>query len=264
MMWLTRYELRKTRQSKLILLGVCLVMEAFFLIGIMTRDDVMLIMTYMLLFIAAMGGTLYIGLESVLTLHRDLRHEQGYMIFMTPHSCWAILGAKMLENLISMFISAGFFVGLLYLNASLILHTFKGANTVWITATSFLVDPAAFFEALAVDMPMEINIHVDFRDGTMIICAFVAYVCTWLSFTGMAYLADTLAACILPGKKKLSAVLAFGLFIVLAFLTLWMQTSLPMLPDYRHSLLLASGLALAQTAVMYVVTALMMESRLSI
>ncbi len=264
MKWLTYYELRKTRQSKWILLGVSLVMEFFFLIGHWTEDPVMVSMTFFLMVITALGGTLYIGLESVLTLHRDLRSEQGYMIFLTPHSCWAILGAKLLENLISMFMAAAFFTGLVYLNTHLILKTFETANYVWSYGTLFLTDPDFFLSMLPVNFNFHTGIALDLRDGTLIICAFAVYVSTWLSFTAMAYLSDTLAACVLPGKKRLSALLAFALFIGLAYVTLWMQTLLPALWDYRQRLLMASGLALAQTAVMYVVTALSMERQLSI
>ena len=264
MRWLLRYELRKTRQSKWILLGVSLVIEAFFLLGILADDSVMVGMTYLLMFIAAMGGTLYIGLESVLVLHRDLRQEQGYMIFMTPHSRWAIVGAKMLENLISMFFAAGYFIGVMYLDAALIFRTFRTVNSVWVTGTSLLMDSDAFLRSMTGANSFGLDTHVDLQDGTLIICAFVAYVCTWFSFTSTAYLSDTLSVCMLPNRRRLSAALAFGVFILLSYLTMWRQTALPALPDYRESLLMASGLALAQSAGMYVATALLVDRKLSI
>ena len=40
-------------------------------------------------------------MESVNVLHRDLNTKQSYMLFLTPKSSYQILGAKILENGIS-------------------------------------------------------------------------------------------------------------------------------------------------------------------
>ena len=43
-------------------------------------------------------GVIYIGIESVNVLHRDLNTKQSYMLFLTPKSSYQILGAKILEK----------------------------------------------------------------------------------------------------------------------------------------------------------------------
>ena len=67
-----------------------------------------------------------------------------------------------------------------------------------------------------------------------------------------------------PSKPRVSASVAFGVFILLAYLTLWLQTLLPALSHYQTSLLMASALALGSSIVMYVLTSILMEWRLSV
>ena len=99
---LMKYEFRKTWITKLILLGVTAVAEAVYLYGLYAEKDNPLSVAIGLLVLLAVGGVLVIGLESVLTLHRDMNTKQSYMLFMTPNSSYKILGAKVLENGLSM------------------------------------------------------------------------------------------------------------------------------------------------------------------
>lgn len=264
MKWLFYYELRKTRQARVVLLGVTAVLQLIFCLSLLTRDTVAIPMSGSLLFITAAGGTLYLGLDSLLTFHRDLRTDQGYMVFMTPHNCWQILGAKMLQNALSLMLIGGIFIGLIYLDVVLMMNTFKSIQNGWTLATGFLNDPNLYLETVLSDLGVRLNFSIDFRDGTLIICAYVVYVCTWLSFISMAYLSDTLAVSLVPSKPRVSVCVAFGVFIVLAYITLWLQTLLPALSHYQTSLLMASGLALGSALVMYVATAILMELRLSV
>ena len=249
MKWLLVYELRKTRQSKIILAGLFAVLEVIFLLALWAEDDVAMPMSGMLLILAGLGGTLYLGLESVLVLHRDLRTEQGYMVFMTPHNSWKILGAKTLENLISLAAAGAVFVGLVYLNMTLLLARFGTVRAYWNMGDTLL--------------KQYIGEDLSYRDGTLLICAFVAYVTNWLSMTSMAFLSDIIASRIMPTKRR-SGLLAFAVFVALSFLTLWLQTRLPALPHYQTSLLMASALAAGQTVVMYAAGAGLMQARVSV
>ena len=109
MLKLMKYEFRKTGFSKLILLVVTLVAELAFLLGVFQEKDRLLATGIMILYLCAVIGIAYIGLESVLALHRDLNTKQSYMLFLTPHSSYEILGAKVLENGISILITGIFF-----------------------------------------------------------------------------------------------------------------------------------------------------------
>lgn len=94
MLKLMKYEFRKTAFSKLILLSITLLSEIVYLLGIFLKKDVFLSSGIMFLVLCATMGILYIGLESVTVLHRDLNTKQSYMLFLTPKSSYQILGAK--------------------------------------------------------------------------------------------------------------------------------------------------------------------------
>ena len=264
MKWLLYYELRKTRQARIILLSVSAVLELIYCLSLLARDRVAIPMSGSLLFIAAAGGTLYLGMDSLLTFHRDLRTDQGYMVFMTPHNCWQILGAKVLQNAISLMLIGGIYIGVIYLDVVMLLNTYDSIQDGWTIVTSFLNDPDAYLAFLKEQGFSGLNFSIDFRDGTLIICAYIVYVCTWLSFISMGYLSDAIAISLVPSRPRVSASVAFGVFILLAYITLWLQTLLPALSHYQTSLLMASGLALGSSIVMYVVTSLLMEWKLSV
>ena len=98
MLRLLKYELRKTLASKLILLGIAVIAEVVFLIGFENSHERTLTVGALLLFFTATIGIGLVGILSLVTLHRDMNTRQGYMLFMTPNSCYKILGAKVLEN----------------------------------------------------------------------------------------------------------------------------------------------------------------------
>ena len=92
---LLKYELKKTWALKLMILGIAAAAEAAFLIALFldngNRRDFLGI-TILLLFFIALGGTILIGVQSVLTLHRDMNTKQGYMLYMTPKNSFQVLG----------------------------------------------------------------------------------------------------------------------------------------------------------------------------
>ena len=112
MLKLMKYELRKTAFSKLVLLVITAVAELAFLLGVFLKKDNLLAIGIVFLFMCAVFGVIYIGIESVNVLYRDLNTKQSYMLFLTPKSSYEILGAKILENGISI-VMAGVFFALL-------------------------------------------------------------------------------------------------------------------------------------------------------
>ena len=112
MLKLMKYELRKTAFSKLVLLVITAVAEIAFLIGVFWKKDNILAMGIIFLVMCTIFGVIYIGIESVNVLHRDLNTKQSYMLFLTPKSSYQILGAKILENGISIIMAGAFFASL--------------------------------------------------------------------------------------------------------------------------------------------------------
>ena len=118
MLKLMKYELRKTAFSKLVLLVITAVAEIAFLIGVFWKKDNILAMGIIFLVMCTIFGVIYIGIESVNVLHRDLNTKQSYMLFLTPKSSYQILGAKILENGISIIMAGAFFAALAALDVT--------------------------------------------------------------------------------------------------------------------------------------------------
>ena len=109
MIKLMKYELRKTMTIKLMILGATALAEIVFLIGLFANKNRMAAIGVGLLAMLAFGGVMIIGVASVVILHRDMNTKQSYMLFMTPNSSYRILGAKVLENGISILVAGAFF-----------------------------------------------------------------------------------------------------------------------------------------------------------
>ncbi len=248
MLRLLKYEFLKARTNLLILLSVTAAVEALFLIGVWTKDIPAVTLTLILLFFLAIAGTAWVGLECVLTLHRDIRSRQSYMLFMTDRSCFGILGAKLIQTGVCVTVVTGIFVGLGYLDGDVFFGTFnQKALDYWQTGNILLSKYAG----------------ADLRDGTLMTMGLVTYSFTWLSYISAACFADVLAHVWLPGKR-LPLIVAFLIFSAMAYVINWTQTLLPAYEIYQHSLMLATGLSLVYVGVLYTATAFLMERRLSV
>ena len=91
-----RYEWKKQLFSKLIIGGILIVLTAAFVVGTMLEKERWQMTAMVLLVFAGLFGSLYVGIESLLVLNRDLRTKESHMLFMVPYSAWSILGAKVL------------------------------------------------------------------------------------------------------------------------------------------------------------------------
>ena len=107
---LIKYEFRKTMALKGIILVITAIFEAMFLIGIGADDEDMIGLSVGLLTLATFFGVLIIGVFGIYTLSKDLNTKRSYMLFMTPHSSYSILGAKLIENATSIFLGGLFFI----------------------------------------------------------------------------------------------------------------------------------------------------------
>ena len=251
MLKLMKYEFRKTWITKLILLGITAALEALFLIGLYTDKEETQAITAGLLAILAIGGVLVIGLESVLTLHRDMNTRQSYMLFMTPNSSYSILGAKVLECGLSILLTGAFFFALGVLDITLLFAKEGQLSALWNSIQQFLSNFSVNGHAL------EINIR------TMSAVAFVLLT-SWISLVSTAYLADVISAALLNGKKY-NGFISFLFFLLLSWLSSRFAGMLTRSIQDSFTLMMVYGLIdLAVSAVMYVITANIMERKLSV
>ncbi len=251
MLKLIKYELRKTWSTKAILLAVTAVVEIAYLIGLYANKEETMGVSVFLLMLLAFGGVLVIGLESILTLHRDMNTKQSYMLFMTPNSCYKILGAKILECGLSILLTGAFFFALGVLDITLLFAKEGQLSAFWNSIQQFLSNFSVNGHAL------EINVR------TMSAVAFVLLT-SWISLVSTAYLADVISAALLNGKRY-NGFISFLFFLLLSWLSSRFAGMLTRSIQDSFTLMMVYGLIdLAVSAVMYVITANIMERKLSV
>ena len=185
---LFQYEFRKSLFPKLVFLCITGVFEVVFLIGAFGEKETPTGIGIVGLTFAALAGIAYMGIESILTLYRDLTTKQSYMLFMTPNSCYKILGAKVLECGASILLAGAFFFALGALDITLLFGKMGQLNQLWQTIQSFLTSFTFNGRALEINMQS--------------LSAFTfALLTSWISIITTAYLADVISAALLNGKK---------------------------------------------------------------
>ena len=246
MLRLLKYELRKTLFSKMVLLGITVIAEAVFLIGLWGDKDNTLAIGAALLFFIAIIGIGLMGILSLATLHKDMNTRQGYMLFMTPNSCYKILGAKVVECGLSLLIAGAFFLALGMLDFSLLLG--KGSNEqIW----KMLTEVIHSFNS---------QIVLDASHASALVFAMLT---TWLCTVTTAYLSDVVSSALLNGKKG-NWIITFLLFLALNYGISKLLTLVPASIGVIPVLLWQGVIALVLAGVMYVITARLMEKYLSV
>ena len=246
MLRLLKYELRKTLFPKLVLLGITAIAEAIFLYGFWCRKENPLTIGALLLFFIALTGIAMMGLLSLITLHRDMNTRQGYMLFMTPNSCYKILGAKMLECSISLLLAGAFFFALGMLDFSLLLG--KGTNKQILDMINQLIQ--SINSQIRLDAP-----HLSAFVFSMIAC--------WICTVTIACLSDVVCTALLYGKKG-NLVITFILFLLLNYGISQLLQLVPASIGIIPVLIWQGVIALVLAGIMYVITARLMEKYLSV
>lgn len=248
---LMKYEFRKTWITKVILLGITAALEALFLYGLYAEQDESLGVSVGLLTILAVGGVLVIGLESVLILHRDMNTRQSYMLFMTPNSSYAILGAKVLECGLSILVTGAFFFALGALDITLLLAKSGQLSQIWDMIQQFLQNIVINGQPLTIDAGLMASLTFEM-------------VTSWICTVTTAYLAVVISAALLNGKR-FNGLLSFVFFLILSWLIGWVTRQAVSGISVSNTAMVVYGLIeLVFAGLMYFVTAQIMERKLSV
>ena len=251
MLKLMKYEFRKTRSTKFMLLAITLIAEVAFLIGLYGEHETTAALAIGSLVFLAFSGILIVGLESIVTLHRDMNTKQSYMLFMTPNSSYKILGSKVVECGLSILLAGAFFFALGSLDITLAFAKEVGLKSLWETIQDLLTHITINGRSL------EINVRV------LASLAFTLLT-SWILTITTAYLSVVISAALLNGKK-FNGLISFVFFLLLNWgCTRVIRFATERIPE-NFSLLVVYGLvAIALSAIMYIVTAQIMERKLSV
>ena len=244
---LLKYEFRKTWAAKAMVLGVTAVAELVFLAGLYIGKNENLTFTGIaLLVMCASVGIVTIGLQSVLVLHRDMNTKQGYMLYMTPNSCYKTLGAKVIENGLSLLLAGAFFFALASLDVTLLF-----------TRYGQLQDLIDLVKRVLQQLGQEIDLSV----SSFAALSF-SMMASWMCTVCAGYLADVVSSALLNGKR-FNGLLSFLLFLLVMTLVGWVQR-LPNYSDYMSAFMWQASIALVLAVGMYFLTAWVMERYLSV
>lgn len=246
MLKLMKYELRKTAFSKLVLLVITAVAEFAFLLGVFLKKDNLLAIGIVFLFMCAVFGVIYIGIESVNVLYRDLNTKQSYMLFLTPKSSYEILGAKILENGISIVMAGVFFALLAALDITV--------ATLYIGGLKEMINLVSSF--------MEINWSVTFTPAEAAFY-FFGLLASWIVYIVNADLSVILSASVLAGKKG-SIIAGFLIFMVISAIIGKALDLIPVLQSTELTFVIYIAAAFAIAAVLYLISGWIMEKKLSV
>ena len=203
-----------------------------------------------LLTITALVCITGVGIMSVMVLHRDMNTRQGYMLFMTPNSSYRILGAKVLENGLSILVGGAFFLALGALDIMLLFSRFDMLDQLWQTLQHVLST-----------MVPELSMKAD-----VVVLFLVSMLCSWVSTVVTACFADVMASSVLRGKKG-GGFVAFLIFLLLSWLKGWAFRMVAMqhwFPSSESLFAVEAAADLVMAGLMYWVTALVMERKLSV
>ena len=246
MLKLMKYEFRKTAFSKLILLSITFLFEIVYLLGIFLKKDSFISTGITFLTLCAIMGILYIGLESVTILHRDLNTKQSNMLFLTPKSSYQILGAKILENGISILLTGVFFTALAAIDIAVAYFWVDELKEIWDLVQNVLY------------VNMKLSVEPD-----VIVFFFFTALSGWITYIVNADLAVILSASVLAGKKA-SGLVSFVIFILLSTLVGMGLDRLPSLHTPELTYALYIGASLVISALLYLAGGWIMEKKLSV
>lgn len=246
MLKLMKYEFRKTAFSKLILLSITFLFEIVYLLGIFLKKDSFISTGITFLTLCAIMGILYIGLESVTILHRDLNTKQSYMLFLTPKSSYQILGAKILENGISILLTGVFFTALAAIDIAVAYFWVDELKEIWDLVQNVLY----------------VNLKLTVEPDVIVFFFFTA-LSGWITYIVNADLAVILSASVLAGKKA-SGLVSFVIFILLSTLVGMGLDRLPSLNSPELTSALYIGASLVISALLYLAGGWIMEKKLSV
>ena len=245
---LMKYEFRKTLATKLMVLGATALAELAFLIGLYGEIDWALGLAVGLLVLLAFGGVMVIGLASVVILHRDMNTKQSYMLFMTPNSAYRILGAKVLENGLSILIGGACFFALGALDVTLLFAKEGQLAELWNTIRDFM---SRIDERITLDLPTMLALTLNM-------------LASWISAITCACLGVVISTALLNGRRW-NGLLSFVVIMALLWLTGIVQVKATAnIRGIQTAFLVSAAIAVVLSVGMYFLTARIMERKLSV
>jgi len=248
MLKLMKYEFKKQATTKYIMLILMAIIEVIFLIGLVVKNNENLIMVPMIIMIMiTIVAIFFVSVESIFTFSNDLKTKASYMLFMTPHSSYTIIGAKLLVSFITLFLTG------------MVLLLINTGNFVLLgTRMEGFAQVRDVIAMLLKEIwRIEINFYDVFKFILLLLIGFAIFITT-------AFVSITISSTVLA-NKRFKGLVSFAVFIALNLVFTWISNNILATDIWSDSYFLISmGINLIFLIATYLGTAWLLEEKISL
>jgi len=243
-----KYEFKKQAMTKYIMLILMAIIEVIFLIGLIVKNNENLIAVPMVIMIMiTIVAIFFVSVESIFTFSNDLKTKASYMLFMTPHSSYTIIGAKLLVSFITLFLTG------------MVLLLINTGNFVLLGARmeGFAQVRDVIAMLLKEIWRIEINFYDVFKFILLLLIGFAIFITT-------AFVSITISSTVLA-NKRFKGLVSFAVFIALNLVFTWISNNILATDIWSNSYFLISmGINLIFLIATYLGTAWLLEKKISL
>lgn len=253
MLKLMKYEFRKQAFSKMVILVLVGLIELLFFFGIVTDNNNVIGTSMGILTLFTIGALFFLAFESIVTFNNDLKQKCSYMLFLTPHTSYSIVGAKVLAAAIQIALAGIAFFLVYFLNAVVLLGKYDQLEAITRLINQFLQEV--------------LSMNIQLKD----FAAVAAFIVTgWISTVTVAFFSITLSTTFLA-NVKFKGLVSFIIFIAMNYvfgkivnMTLGQAFDVDNLRNLTMFYTLISLYMLCFTIITYVGTSWMLEKKVSV
>lgn len=205
---LFKYEWKKQMFSKIVISVILLVLIVAFLLGDVLNREGLQSVAMVLMVVVGIFGALYVGIESLLVLNRDLRTKESHMLFMVPRSAYQILGAKLLAAMCQILLTIGLFFAAFFICFTAYLAVNQELGTM--------------LEMLQQLVKEGIKVEISWKTVSLVLAALVV---GWINTVAIGFLSIISVRTIFV-KSKLATPMAVVVFLVLSYAMSWISSKI--------------------------------------
>lgn len=123
---LIKHELNRQKRALLLIGSTPLLAQALLFAGLLFDDTNMAAAGLMTTLVLGIFAILYMGFESIVAFHRDLKRKRGFVLFLASNSAYKTLGTKLLCNGLTLLLAGILFAALLMFDGVAISIRYEG------------------------------------------------------------------------------------------------------------------------------------------
>jgi len=253
MLKLMKYEFRKQAFSKMVILLLVGLIQLFFFFGIVTDNNDVIGTSMGILAVFTFGALFFMAFEAIITFSNDLKQKCSYMLFLTPHTSYSIVGAKVLAAAIQIILAGIAFFLVYSLDIAVLVGKYNQLEVLKEMINQFLTEV--------------FSLNIQLQDIIGVVSVIIT---AWISVITVAFFSITLSTTFLA-NFKLKGVVSFLIFIAINYvfgeivnMGLGRVYDINNLSNLSMYYMLESLYMLCFTIVTYVGTSWMLEKKVSV